>query len=91
MNIPPRSEPALAVALHHYNDTPLPDFCGLSPAQMHPLLYQPLGPASVVRLRPAVPDGVLCLVRLFVDRNKARALLGFSGGAFSLLMDLIGS
>ena len=31
-----------------------------------------------------------CLVRLCVDRNKARAPLGFSGGAFSLLMDLIG-
>ena len=31
-----------------------------------------------------------CLVRLFVDRNKARAPLGFSGGAFCLLMDLVG-
>ena len=31
-----------------------------------------------------------CLVRLFVDRNKARAPLGFSGWAFCLLMDLIG-
>ena len=62
MNIPPRSGPALAVALHHYNDTPLSDFCGLSPAQMHPLLYQPLGPTSVVRLRADVPDGVLSQV-----------------------------
>ena len=59
MNIPPRSKPVLAVALHHHNDTPLPDFGGLTPAQMHPLLYQPLGPASVVRLRPAVPDGIV--------------------------------
>lgn len=57
MNIP--SEPALAAALHRHNDTPQPDFCALSPAQMHRLLYQPLGPASVVRLRPAVPDDVL--------------------------------
>lgn len=53
------SQPALAAALHRYNDTPQPDFCGLSPGQMHALLYQPLGPASVVRLRPAVPDDVL--------------------------------
>ena len=30
-----------------------------------------------------------CLVRLFVDSNKARDPLGFSGGAFCLLMDLI--
>ena len=30
-----------------------------------------------------------CLVRLNVDSNKARALLGFSGGAFSLQMDLV--
>ena len=31
-----------------------------------------------------------CLVRLNVDRHKARAPVGFSGGAFSLPMDLIG-
>ncbi|TGE13821.1 hypothetical protein [Hymenobacter elongatus] len=53
------SKPVLAAALHRYNDTPQPDFCGLSPAQMHPLLYQPLGPASVVQLRANVPDEVL--------------------------------
>ena len=57
MNIP--SQPALAAALHRYNDTPQPDFCGLSPAQMHALLYQPLGPASVVQLRTNVPGDVL--------------------------------
>lgn len=32
----------------------------------------------------------MCLVRLNVDRNKARAPFGFSGGAFYWLMDLIG-
>lgn len=57
MNIP--SKPALAAALHRHNDTPQPDFCGLSPAQMHQLLYQPLGLASVVQLRANVPDEVL--------------------------------
>ena len=56
MDIP--SQP-LAAALHRYNDTPQPDFCGLSPAQMHPLLYQPLGPAGVVQLRANVPNDVL--------------------------------
>ena len=60
MNIPLHSESALAVALHHDNDTPLPDFCGLTPAQMHPLLYQPLEPASVVRLRPAASRPAIC-------------------------------
>ena len=59
MNIPLRFEPALAVALHRYNDTPQPDFCGLTPVQMHQLLYQPLGAASVVRLRADVADDVL--------------------------------
>ena len=59
MNVPPRPASALADELHRYNTSPLPDFCGLSPAQMHPLLYQPLASASVVRLRPAVPDEVL--------------------------------
>lgn len=60
MNI--SSEPDLAAALHRYNDTPQPDFCGLSPTQMHQLLYQPLGPASVVQLRAHVPDEVLAHV-----------------------------
>ena len=36
-----------------------------------------------------LPPSAECLVRLFVDRNKARAPLGFFGGAFSLLVDLI--
>ncbi|MFD2788038.1 hypothetical protein [Hymenobacter rubripertinctus] len=49
----------LTTALHHYNDTPQPDFCGLSPAQMHQLLYQPLEPSCVVRLRTNVPNDVL--------------------------------
>ena len=57
MHIP--SKPALAAALHRYNDTPQPDFCGLRPAQMHALLYQPLGPASVVQLRANMPNDVL--------------------------------
>jgi hypothetical protein len=42
-----------------YNTTPLADFCGLSPAQMHQLLYHPLEPGSVVRLRTEVPNEVL--------------------------------
>lgn len=54
-----RSKLTLAAALHRYNDTPPPDFCDLSPAQMHQLLYQPLGPASVVQLRADVPNDVL--------------------------------
>ena len=53
------SQPALTAPLHRYNDTPQPDFCGLSPVQMHALLYQPLGPASVVQLRANVPNDVL--------------------------------
>ena len=62
MNIPPRPEPALAAGLHCYNTSPLEDLCGLSPAQLHQLLSQPLGPASVVRLRSDVPDDVLSQV-----------------------------
>lgn len=53
------SQPDLTAALHRYNDTSQPDFCGLSPVQMHALLYQPLGPASVVHLRTNVPNDVL--------------------------------
>ena len=42
-----------------YNDAPLPAFSGLSPAQMHTLLYAPWGPASPLRLRPELPAAVL--------------------------------
>lgn len=59
MNSPFRPAATPAAELHRYNTSPLQDFCGLSPAQMHGLLYQPLGPASAVRLRPVVPDEVL--------------------------------
>lgn len=42
-----------------YNTTPLADFSGLSPAQMHQLLFHPLEPGCVVRLRTEVPSEVL--------------------------------
>ena len=57
MNSP--TQAALTAARHRYNDTPQPDFCGLSPTQMHALLYQPLGSSSVVQLRADVPNDVL--------------------------------
>ena len=59
MNIPPRPAPTLTAEVHRYNTRPLEDFCGLTPAQRHALLYQLLGPASVVRLRADVSDEVL--------------------------------
>lgn len=64
MNVPPYPTPALADELHRRNTTPLPDFNGLTPVQMHQLLYRPLEPASVVRLRATVTDEVLDQVPL---------------------------
>jgi len=42
-----------------YNTTPLADFCGLSLAQLHQLLFHPLEPGGVVRLRTEAPNEVL--------------------------------
>jgi len=42
-----------------YNTTPLADFCGLSPGQMHQLLFHPLEPGGVVQLRAEAPNEVL--------------------------------
>ena len=42
-----------------YNDTPLAAFSGVSPTQMHALLYDPLEPGSPLRLRPTLPNEVL--------------------------------
>lgn len=64
MNIPPYPTSTLADELHRRNTTPLPDFNGLTPVQMHQLLYRPLEPASVVRLRATVADEVLDQVPL---------------------------
>lgn len=49
----------IAAHFQRHNAAPRPDFCGLSPDQMHGLLYDPLGAGCVVRLRPEVPDAVL--------------------------------
>lgn len=57
MGLPP--QPDLPAALHRYNEMPQPDLCALSPRQMHALLYQPLGPASVVQLHADLPNDVL--------------------------------
>lgn len=47
-----------------YNDAPLASFSGLSPAQMHALMYDPLGTASPVQLRAELPAAVLDQVPL---------------------------
>ncbi|MGI4871146.1 MAG: IS3 family transposase [Janthinobacterium lividum] len=53
------------------------------------LKTEELGPREWPVFRD-LADAQHCLVRLNVDSNKARAPFGFSGGAFGLLMDLIG-
>lgn len=47
-----------------YNEAPLAEFSGLSPTQMHHLMYDPLGSASPVRLRAELPAAVLDQVPL---------------------------
>lgn len=47
-----------------YNNAPLAAFSGLSPAQMHHLMYDPLGAASPVQLRADLPAAVLDQVPL---------------------------
>ncbi|MDQ2770785.1 MAG: hypothetical protein M3Y54_09815 [Bacteroidota bacterium] len=42
-----------------YNAAPLAAFSGVSPAQMHELLYDPWTPVSPLRLRPQLPAEVL--------------------------------
>ncbi|MGI4736190.1 MAG: hypothetical protein ACRYG7_13520 [Janthinobacterium lividum] len=57
--MPGHSIPAPPDPFQRYNATPLADFCGLSPAQMHQLLFHPLEPGGVVQLRAEVSDEVL--------------------------------
>lgn len=55
----PQPSPAPPDPTRPYNTTPLADFCGLSPAQLHQLLFHPLEPGCVVRLRTEVLTEVL--------------------------------
>lgn len=57
--MPGHSIPAPPDPFQRYNATPLADFCGLSPAQMHQLLFHPLEPGGVVQLRAELSDEVL--------------------------------
>lgn len=47
------------------NNRPLDDFQGLTPAEMHCLLYQPLSDNCVVRLKPSIADDVLDQIPFF--------------------------
>ena len=58
-------ETAVDEAVAVRNRTPLDDFCGLSPEQMHFLLYEPYGEHSPVTLRTDVPDAILDEIRFF--------------------------
>lgn len=52
----------IAAHFERQNAMPLAGFCGLSPVQMHALLYDPLGPGSPVRLRNELPEAVMMQV-----------------------------
>ncbi|HEX8426642.1 hypothetical protein [Hymenobacter sp.] len=52
-------EQQVAAHFQRYNTSPQAGFCGLSPAQMHQLLYQPLAPGCPVQLQTAIPDETL--------------------------------
>ena len=59
MSVHPSYSAAPPDPFQAYDTTPLADYCGLSPAQMHQLLFHPLEPGGVVRLRTEVPNEVL--------------------------------
>jgi hypothetical protein len=59
MSAHPNFPPAPPYSVQSYNTTPLADFCGLSSAQMHQLLFHPLDAGGVVQLRAEVPNEVL--------------------------------
>jgi hypothetical protein len=47
---------AFGLVVNERNNTPLEDFCGLSPAQMHVLLYDPFGEKSPARYNLELAD-----------------------------------
>lgn len=80
MPVYPSPSPAPPGPFQPYNTTPLADFCELNPAQMHQLLFHPLEPACVVRLRAGVPDEVLDQVPFLRLTEAFLRLLHREGG-----------
>lgn len=80
--MPVRSIPSTASSdpFQSHNTTPLADFCGLSPVQMHQLLFHPLEPGGMVRLRTEVPDEVLDQVPFLRLTEAFLRLLHREGG-----------
>jgi hypothetical protein len=50
------AQEVLGQVVSEQNNTPLEDFCGLSPAQMHVLLYDPFGEKSPARYNLELAD-----------------------------------
>ena len=51
--------------IYEANNRPLDDFCGLSAAEMHRLVHEPLSRDSVVKLKEPITDNVLDSIPLF--------------------------
>ena len=47
------------------NNTPIDEFCGLTPTEMHRLLYNPLGESSPLAVRPDIDDSTLDRIPFF--------------------------
>jgi len=62
------------------NNTPLDDFCGLSPAQMHRLLYDPFGEESPARYNLELTD----IPEIPVLRILKQILMGLSPGGLKM-------
>ena len=66
------------------NNRPLDDFQGLTPAEMHCLLYQPLSDNCVVRLKPSIADDVLDQIPFFRLLEDFMTLIEYNKGVVKL-------
>jgi hypothetical protein len=77
------------------NNTPVDDFCGLTPTEMHRLLYNPLGERSPLAFRQRLDDSTLDHIPFFrlteeFLREKCIKLTGLGALPRKVLLELYG-
>lgn len=79
------------------NNTPVDDFCGLTPTEMHRLLYNPLGERSSLAFRRDIDDSTLERIPFFrlteeflriIQREKRITLTGLGALPRKVLLEL---
>lgn len=66
--------------MHQYNDTPLDDFCGLTPSQMHHLIHEPFGTVSPLKFHSDLMAEIVDRIPFFCFTDEFLKIIKRDGG-----------